>query len=129
MALFDACHIDMWDVVEKVRNFLMYALTKSEYEKFQCCKSSKEMWDALALAYEDTSEVEIISDHLASVQIPKEASNRRTPRSLLKHQRPKPKPSRQRNLVENHQMKIVLMKTNSHSSEGRSNPCGSTRED
>ncbi|RDX89899.1 hypothetical protein CR513_28308, partial [Mucuna pruriens] len=46
---------------------------------------------------------------------------------LLKGQRPKF--SRQRNPVENHHLKIVLMKMNSHSSQGRSNPCGSTRED
>ncbi|RDX96798.1 hypothetical protein CR513_20512, partial [Mucuna pruriens] len=61
MTFFDACHIDMWDVVEndnyiptnkgraryllnsKARNFLMCALMESEYEKVHSCKSSKEM--------------------------------------------------------------------------------------
>ncbi|RDX66932.1 hypothetical protein CR513_54251, partial [Mucuna pruriens] len=79
MAFFDACHIDMWDVVEnknyiptnkerveisryllksKARNFLMCALTESKYEKVHSCKSSKEMWDTLALAYEEDEDEE-----------------------------------------------------------------------
>ncbi|RDX77110.1 hypothetical protein CR513_42814, partial [Mucuna pruriens] len=37
----------------KVRNFPMCALTKAEYKKVHSCNSSKEMWDTLALAYED----------------------------------------------------------------------------
>ncbi|RDX81966.1 hypothetical protein CR513_37300, partial [Mucuna pruriens] len=35
----------------KARNFLMYGLTKLEYEKVHSCKSSKEMWDTFPLAY------------------------------------------------------------------------------
>ncbi|RDX72475.1 hypothetical protein CR513_48038, partial [Mucuna pruriens] len=87
MAFFKACHIDMWDIVEngnyiltnkegieirsssnkeqktrylpnsKARNFPMCALTESKYEKAHSCKSSKEMLDTLALAYEDMSQV------------------------------------------------------------------------
>ncbi|RDX96788.1 hypothetical protein CR513_20521, partial [Mucuna pruriens] len=78
MSFFDACHIDIWDVVEndnyipankegakipkssylinsKAKIFLMCSLTKSKYEKVHNCKLSKEMWDILALAYECTS--------------------------------------------------------------------------
>ncbi|RDY09935.1 hypothetical protein CR513_05624, partial [Mucuna pruriens] len=40
-----------------------------------------------------------------------------------------PKPSRQRSHVKIHEMKTILMRTNYPSSQGRSNPCGSTRED
>ncbi|RDX81483.1 hypothetical protein CR513_37842, partial [Mucuna pruriens] len=66
MAFFDACHIDMWDVVEncnyiltnkegneeqktryllnlKARNFIKCASTKSEYEKVHGCKLCKEI--------------------------------------------------------------------------------------
>ncbi|RDY05820.1 hypothetical protein CR513_10293, partial [Mucuna pruriens] len=65
MTFFDACHIDMWGIVEngnhiltnkekntryllnsKARNVLMSILTELEYEK-----------DSLALAYEGTSQV------------------------------------------------------------------------
>ncbi|RDX64834.1 hypothetical protein CR513_56560, partial [Mucuna pruriens] len=41
----------------KARNFLMCTLTESEYEKVHNCKSSKEIWDTFALAYEGMSQV------------------------------------------------------------------------
>ncbi|RDX98459.1 hypothetical protein CR513_18611, partial [Mucuna pruriens] len=40
----------------KARNFLMCAFIEADYEKVHSYKSSKEMWDALALAYERTSQ-------------------------------------------------------------------------
>ncbi|RDX81967.1 hypothetical protein CR513_37301, partial [Mucuna pruriens] len=48
-------------------------------------------------------------------------------RRLLKAQHPKP--SRQKNPMERHHMKIFLIRMNSPSYIGRPNLCGSTRED
>ncbi|RDX74656.1 hypothetical protein CR513_45571, partial [Mucuna pruriens] len=42
----------MYLLNSKARNFVMCALTESEYEKVHSCKSSKEMWNTLALVYE-----------------------------------------------------------------------------
>ncbi|RDY04592.1 hypothetical protein CR513_11685, partial [Mucuna pruriens] len=60
IALFDACHIDMWDIVENGN----YILTKEDgieiprsswnENKKTSYKSSKETWDTLALACEGT---------------------------------------------------------------------------
>nr|KYP47489.1 hypothetical protein KK1_030886 [Cajanus cajan] len=88
IAFFDACHIDMWDIVEqgnyilldqasnekpkeqwteeqkerfrlnsKARNALMCALSEEEYTKVHSFRSSKQMWDTLALTYEGSLEV------------------------------------------------------------------------
>nr|KYP36862.1 hypothetical protein KK1_041994 [Cajanus cajan] len=88
IAFFDACHIDMWDVIEqgnyipldqagneipkaqwseekkqrfvlnsKEHNALMCGLSEEEYTKVHSFKSSKQMWDTLALTYEGSLEV------------------------------------------------------------------------
>ncbi|RDX95794.1 hypothetical protein CR513_21637, partial [Mucuna pruriens] len=73
MAFFDACHINMWDVIDngnyiptnkneqkvlrEMNNRRQRLETFSQYEKVHSCKSSKKMWDTLALAYEGTSQV------------------------------------------------------------------------
>ncbi|RDY04539.1 hypothetical protein CR513_11724, partial [Mucuna pruriens] len=44
----------------KAINFLMSTLTESEYEKVHSCKSSKEMWDTLALAYKDNETIDLM---------------------------------------------------------------------
>ncbi|RDY03343.1 hypothetical protein CR513_13081, partial [Mucuna pruriens] len=42
----------MYFINSKAINFFMCALIESEYEKIHSCKSSKEMWNTLALTYE-----------------------------------------------------------------------------
>ncbi|RDX99450.1 hypothetical protein CR513_17501, partial [Mucuna pruriens] len=98
IAFFDACHIDMWDIVEngqyiptdkdeaeiprsswndqqkttyllnsKARNFLMCAFTEAKYEKVHSYKSSKEIWDTLALAYEDHESIDQMFGRLQTI--------------------------------------------------------------
>ncbi|RDX90568.1 hypothetical protein CR513_27553, partial [Mucuna pruriens] len=67
IAFFDACHIDMWDVVENGQyiptNKDEAEIPKSSWNndkkknKVHSYKSSKEMWDTLALAYEGMLQV------------------------------------------------------------------------
>ncbi|RDY04534.1 hypothetical protein CR513_11745, partial [Mucuna pruriens] len=45
-------YYDEGEQPKNARNFFMCALIDSEYEKVHNCKSSKEMWDTFALAYE-----------------------------------------------------------------------------
>ncbi|RDX91273.1 hypothetical protein CR513_26767, partial [Mucuna pruriens] len=64
IVFFDTCHIDMWDIVDngnynptkgdgiKIPISSWNEEKKKEYEKVHSCKSSKEIWDNLALAYE-----------------------------------------------------------------------------
>ncbi|RDX82487.1 hypothetical protein CR513_36726, partial [Mucuna pruriens] len=45
-------HIMRYLLNFRPRNFIMCVLIEIEYEKVHNCKSSKDMWDTLALAYE-----------------------------------------------------------------------------
>ncbi|RDY14805.1 hypothetical protein CR513_00057, partial [Mucuna pruriens] len=65
MTFFDVCHIDMWDIIEngnyiptnkegeRFQDLRRMKNKRQEYKKGHSYKLSKEMWNTLALSYED----------------------------------------------------------------------------
>ncbi|RDY03823.1 hypothetical protein CR513_12535, partial [Mucuna pruriens] len=109
---------------------------KTRVEKVHNSKSSKEMWETLALAYKGTSyrrqQVIALKVSKGLKKLSMKAKERVSPHpSKFKELRKDhhPKPSKLRNLVKKPLKKKVLIKTSSPLYQGRFTLCGNIKED